>query len=144
MPIRAEDVQKTAFVTHEGLFEYLYMPFGLNGAPGTFQQLMDRVFDGNIKPNTCVYMDDIINHDKTFEGHLVTISDTLHKLIDAELKAKPEKCHPFRRSLVFLGYLINGDGIGPDPAKVAAIVDFGRPQCGLDVSSFLGMCGYYY
>ena len=44
VPMRASDVPKTAFTTPYGNFEFHVMPFGLCGAPSTFQHMMDSVF----------------------------------------------------------------------------------------------------
>ena len=45
-PMSKADICKTAIVTPFGLFEFLYMPFGLKNSAQTFQQLMDRIFSG--------------------------------------------------------------------------------------------------
>jgi hypothetical protein len=44
VPMRAEDIPKTACATSYGNFELRVMPFGLGGAPATFQHMMDTVF----------------------------------------------------------------------------------------------------
>lgn len=43
VPMQEEDKGKTAFSTPNGFFQFQVMPFGLSGAPGTFQRMMDRV-----------------------------------------------------------------------------------------------------
>jgi hypothetical protein len=38
-----DDIEKTAFRTHQGLFEFLVMPFRLTNVSATFQALMNNV-----------------------------------------------------------------------------------------------------
>ena len=45
-PVSKECQPKTAFVTPFGLYQFTMIPFGLQGAPATFQRLMDRVIQG--------------------------------------------------------------------------------------------------
>ena len=58
--VSPEDLEKTAFCTHDGLFEFKIMLFGLCNIPATFQRLMDRVLAGVQWSSCLVYLDDVI------------------------------------------------------------------------------------
>ena len=56
-----EDQEKTAFITDRGLYCYKVMPFGLKNVGATNQQLVDKMFQGQIGRNLEVYVDDVVS-----------------------------------------------------------------------------------
>jgi len=68
--VQHKDREKTAFVCHEGAYQYKRMPFGLINAPATFQRALDIIFSG-VKWQSClIYLDDVIVYSKTEEKHV--------------------------------------------------------------------------
>jgi hypothetical protein len=63
----AHNIAKTAIITPFGLFEYLFMPFGLHNAAQTFQRCMDGLFKQ--LPFVFCYLDDLIIASHTLENH---------------------------------------------------------------------------
>lgn len=138
-----ESKEKTAFITHKGLYEFNVMPFGLTNAPATFQRLMDIVLAG-LKWQCClVYIDDIVIYSPTFDKHLEDLGKVFSALREANLKLKVSKCCFCRKEMKYLGHIVTQDGIKPDPALVNAVMQFPRPKSIKDVQSFLGLTGYY-
>ena len=95
--LHPESRAKSAFVTHQGLYEFRVMPFGLKNAPAVFQRLMQKVLMG-LNPDTgsnfvSVYLDDILVFSETYENHLVHLRQVLERFKAAGLKLKPSKCH---------------------------------------------------
>ena len=66
--------EKTAFMTHSGLYEFSVMPFGLCNAPATFQRLMEVVLSGLARDCCTVYLDDILVIRITFEEQLENLN----------------------------------------------------------------------
>lgn len=138
-----KDREKTAFITHEGLFEFNVMPFGLCNAPATFQRMMDMVLAG-LKWKSClVYLDDIVIFSSTFEEHMKYLEEVFMRLEEHNLYLKPSKCFIAYNEILYLGHKISSEGITPDPNKVAAIVGMKPPKNVSEMRSFLGLCNYY-
>ena len=89
------DIEKTAFVTPMGLFEYTRMPFGLTNAPATFQRLMQQCLDDQLFETVLDFLDDIIVYSKSVNEHLTHLSYVFNQLKNHGLKLKPRKCHFF-------------------------------------------------
>ena len=85
-------IQKTAFRTNRGQFEFLVMPFGLCNAPASFQRLMNKVFAKHIGDFIAVYLDDILIFSRSIEEHWQHIRWALEKLREAKLFGRLHKC----------------------------------------------------
>jgi hypothetical protein len=99
--------EKTAFVTHSGLFEFCVMPFGLCNASSTFQRLMEIVLAGLARECCMVYIDDVLVMGHEFEDHLSNLRKVFERLRSAELKLKPQKCFFRSGRAEYLGYVVS-------------------------------------
>ena len=138
-----KDVEKTAFTTPYGLYQFRVMPFGLANAPATFERMIERVLAGLHWEICLIYLDDVIIFSETFEDHLVRLHQVLTRLKDAKLKLSPSKCKLFRSQVEYLGHIVSKDGVGTDPKKIDAITAWPTPTCPREVRSFVGLCSYY-
>ena len=112
---------KTAFCTHLGLYEWLFMPFGPCNAPATFERLMEKVLKGLVWHGVLVYIDDIIAFGSTWEGALERLEQVLVRKRRANLKLKAKKCFLFQQEAEYLGHEVSGEGVRPLSAKIMAL-----------------------
>ena len=135
--------EKTAFVTHSGLYEFNVMPFGLCNAPATFQRLMEAVLAGIARERCMVYLDDVLVIGRDFQEHLSNLKEVFDRLRAAKLMLKPTKCCFGSRRVEYLGYIVSPDGISADSRKVTAVQHFPPPHDVKTLQSFLGLASYY-
>jgi len=60
IPLHADSIEYTAFVTPDGQYEFLSMPLGLKNAPAVFQRLVMQALGDLANSYGIVYMDDIM------------------------------------------------------------------------------------
>lgn len=143
IPLSSEAKEKSAFVTEDTTAKFERMPFGLKGAPGTFQKLMNLVFK-ELKAAGVVniYLDDIIIPSKTWDDMLCVLKQVFEVLRSAGLTLKPSKCTFGAQQLEYLGFQISKGVIRPGK-KVESIALFPRPQDAHELRRFLGLAGYF-
>lgn len=138
-----EDKEKTAFITHSGLYHWIVMPFGLCNAPATFCRLMETVLADIVWSRCLVYLDDIITFGKDFDTCLSNLTAVFIRMRSSNLKLKAKKCELFRTEVDYLGHQVSRNGIRPSEKKVRTLHDWKMPQTLTEVRSFVGFCSYY-
>ncbi|KAF4492180.1 Transposon Tf2-9 polyprotein [Colletotrichum fructicola Nara gc5] len=136
---------KTAFRTRYGLFEWLVVPFGLTGAPATFQRYINGVLREYLDDFATAYMDDVLIYSNgSRQDHEAKVKLVLRKLALAGLRLDPHKCAFSVKTVKYLGFIITaGVGISCDPEKLKAIKEWAAPKTVKGVRSFLGFANYY-
>ena len=123
------DIEKTAFSTPSGLFQFLRMQFGLVNAGASYCRMMRKLlYDVDGADN---YVDDIIIHTNTWAKHVLVLGKVFHKLSEAGITVKPSKCYLRYATINFVGHRMGKGEIRTIPTTV------------IQVRSFLGLTGYY-
>ncbi|CAF0932261.1 unnamed protein product [Brachionus calyciflorus] len=135
--------RKTAMATPFGLYHIKRMTFGLTNAPATFQRMVDKALKGLIGKICLVYLDDIIVYSRIVSEHNEHLKLIFYRLRKAALKFNRKKCFFMKRQAIYLGHVVNSDGLFPCEDKVAAIKAFKTPRTIKQLQSFLGLTGYY-
>jgi hypothetical protein len=126
----AQDITKTAIITPFGLFEYLFMPFGLRNVAQTFQRFMDRLFKH--LPFVFCYLDDLIIASRTLEEHHEHLWQIFTILQEKGLQINPAKCVFAAAAVEFLGHRVDQHGVLSLQRHMQAISEFPPPPSGCE------------
>lgn len=127
--------------THRGLFQFNRLVPGVKSGPGAFQQIIDAMIaDLN---GVDSYLDDIIIAGETQEIHSENLIKLLHRIQDYGFRLKIDKCQFFMHQIKYLGFIVDGEGIRPDPSKIEVITNMPPPKDISTLRSLLGAINFY-
>jgi hypothetical protein len=127
-------------VTHQGMFCFNRLPFGIKCAPNKFQRIMEKLF--NI-PFVACYLDDLTVCDVDYKKLWKRVLLVFKILSDSGLRVAPDKCSFFKKSITYLGYVIDAQGLHTDQLKVDAVCKTPIPKNTRQLKAFLGLVNYY-
>ena len=102
IPMAEKDIEKTAFITHHGIYEFVRMPFGLTGATSTFQRAMNVCLPGLTWRICLAFLDDVIVYGPDFDQCLQSVDSVLGRLDEFGMSLKASKCRFFVKEVEYL------------------------------------------
>ena len=135
------NIPKTAFVTPDGPYEFLKMPFGMINSSATSNKAMKKLLHG--LENVEFYWDDILVHTRMWEEHIKALRELFRRLLAAGMTIKTTKCLFGVNTVDFLCNRLEEGLIGLHENNVTKIRDARRPTTKKQIRSFMGLTGYY-
>ena len=143
-PISANSRHLTAFMTWNGVYEWLRLPMGLKGAPSYFQRVLStHVLGGLINVICELYLDDLIIYGSTEEEFLHNLEQVLKRLKEYNLTLNPDKCVIGKSSVEYVGHTISDEGLHFKREKLDGVVQIPLPKKFKELKSFLGLANYF-
>ena len=143
VPIHPESIDKTAFITPDGHYEWLVLPFGLKNAPATFQRIVREVLGELLDHGVIPYFDDIIVYSETIPEHLRLLYRVFLKLKQANVRLRYEKCRFGQPEVEYLGFVVSHGKQKPSPAKTSSVANYPTPTSVKAIQRFIGLANYY-
>ena len=140
--VRPEDRWLTAFVTHEGLYEWVRMPFGLRNAGATFVRAVTRILQP-LQDFAWSYVDDMAVGSGDWPSHFDHAAQFLSTIKEAGLTSSISKCEFAKSEVHLLGHIVGSGTKRADQQRLSGIAEMPRPTTKKEVRRLLGALGYY-
>lgn len=135
-----ESSKLTTFITPQGRYRFLRLPFGLSSAPEIFHSVFNKIF-GDI-PGVKIYIDDILITGKTESEHNERLKMVLSRAKEMGVRFNKQKCKIGLKEVRFMGHIFSEEGVKIDADRVEAIRKIPEPKNSKELARFLGMVTY--
>lgn len=143
IPIESDSIERTAFVTPEGQYEYLAMPFGLRNAPSVFQRAIIKALGNLVNTYVVVYMDDVLIVADSVDQALERLEVVLKVLTEKRFSLNIRKCAFLKQKVEYLGFEVSQGEIRPNPRKIKALTALPPPETVRQLRQFIGLASYF-
>lgn len=116
-----KDMDKTTFITENGVYCYRVMPFWLKNTGATYQRLVNKIFEELIKKTMEVYIDDMFVKSIKEDDHLNHLGEAFSTMKKYGMKLNPNKCTFSARGGKFLGFMVNKRSIEANLKKINSL-----------------------
>lgn len=139
--LNTESRKYTAFSS--GQYQMTRMPMGLKTSPSSFSRMINIAMSGLAYEKCFIYLDDLIVFGRNLEDHNKNLMVVLQRLRQVNLRLNPQKCNFLKKELVYLGHVVTGNGILPDPNKTKVMENYPIPKNLDEVKRFVAFANYY-
>lgn len=112
LELHADSREITTFITHEGIFRYKRLMFGVNAAPGSFQRVLCELLAACL--NCINFMDDMLVYGKTEKEHDESLAKVLTTFRENNVTLNEDKCEKKVREVEWLGHKLSFRGINAE------------------------------
>ena len=139
IPLAVDDQEKIVFVTLTRNYHYKVMPFGLKNAWATYQRMMTRIFEHQLRKNIEIYIDNMLVKSKVKSDHVNDLENIFDILRMYKLRLNASKCSFGVESGKFLSYMVTHRVIKVNPDQIKAINNLQPPRNPKKVQRLIGM-----
>lgn len=143
IPMHPDSIETTAFITPDGQYEYLAMPFGLRNAPAVFQRAVMEALGELENLYVVAYMDDLLIVSRTPKEALERLQIVLKVLTEKGFSLKLRKCSFLKTKVEYLGYEVSRGEVRPNPKKIEALTALPPPETVTQLRQFIGLASYF-
>ena len=137
IPLSDNSKHLTTFITPYGWYFFHKLPFGISSAPEYLQRFMSEILAD--QEGVLCHIDDVIIFGCNQGEHHERLHSALKKIEEYGVTLNVAKCEFNKNRLLFLGHVIDRDGISADPSKTSAIVETKKPESLTELRRFMGM-----
>ncbi|TKR60032.1 hypothetical protein L596_029622 [Steinernema carpocapsae] len=137
-----DSVDKTAFTTPVGLYEFTVMPFGLTNAVATFQRFIESLFEDLLHDFVYVYVDDILVASETWEDHKAHVEEVFTSCTESGTPIEGQEMLFCSTKCSISRVLADVRGNKDRSSKVSPIRNYPEPRNLKELQRFLGLATY--